>query len=69
MSTLGTSIPSDYVTGYARAREIDPALADRYISYTTVGDPEADAVVAYLNSLPRAEIRGTNPAGYGFPGP
>ncbi len=55
MSTLGTSIPSDYVTGYARAREIDPALADRYISYTTVGDPEADAVVAYLNSLPRAE--------------
>ena len=55
MSTLGTSIPADYVPGYERARGVDPVLADRYIAHTAVGDPEADAVVAYLNSLPRAE--------------
>ena len=48
-------IPSDYIPGYERARARDAVLADRYMAHTLVGDPEADAVVEYLNSLPRRE--------------
>ena len=50
-----TNIPADYIPGYRKARAVDPDLADNYIAHTMVGDPEADAVVAYLNSLGRRE--------------
>ena len=49
------NIPIDYVSGYRKARSIDPEYADKYIVHTLVGDPEADAVVAYLFSLPQRE--------------
>ncbi len=49
------TIPSAYTTGYEKARAIDPDLADRYIAQTMIGDPDADAVVAYLFSLPHRE--------------
>ena len=55
MSTTLMDVPTDYVAGYERARAIDPALADLYIAHTRVGDPQADAVAAYLDGLPRAE--------------
>ena len=55
MSASDINIPVDYVPGYEKARAIDPELADRYIAHTLIGDPEADAVVAYLFSLPRME--------------
>ena len=42
------NIPSCYVDGYEVARKVDPVLAERYIRYTTIGDPVADAVVAEL---------------------
>ena len=41
-------IPAGYREGYARARARNPALADRYIRHTLVGDPPADALVAAL---------------------
>lgn len=40
--------PTSYVTGYERARKIDPALADAYIKNTLIGDPPADAAMASL---------------------
>ena len=49
------NIPIDYVSGYQKARSIDPEYADKYIVHTLVGDPEADAVVAYLFALPQRE--------------
>ena len=49
-------IPVDYAPGYARARAADPEWADKYIAHTVIGDPEADAVVAYLTALPRGEV-------------
>ncbi len=52
---LEINIPVDYLPGYEKARAIDPELADRYIAHTKVGDPDADAVVGYLFSLPRRE--------------
>ena len=55
MTALEINIPGDYLPGYAKARAIDPELADRYVAHTVVGDPEADAVVSYLFSLPQRE--------------
>ncbi|NIZ07945.1 oxygenase MpaB family protein [Pseudooceanicola sp. HF7] len=43
-----TEVPRAYRDGYARARAIDPQMADRYIAHTRMGDPLADAVVAEL---------------------
>ena len=45
------NIPSDYVTGYLRARTIEPEMASNYIAHTTIGDPEADAVIEALSAL------------------
>lgn len=44
----GLVIPTAYRDGYARARQIDPDLADRYMAATGLGDPQADAVMAEL---------------------
>ena len=41
-------IPSCYVDGYEAARPVDPEMAERYIRYTTQGDPPADRAVEQL---------------------
>ena len=38
-------IPVAYQPGYEKARASNPELADKYIEYTLIGDPEADALV------------------------
>ncbi len=43
-----TVIPLSYRDGYEAARRVEPELADRYIRYTTQGDPVGDAVVEEL---------------------
>lgn len=48
-------IPSDYIAGYEKARQIDPEIADSYIAHTTIGDPEADPVVDLLFSMSAQE--------------
>ena len=37
--------PTDYRAGLARARLVDPDLAERYVRFTLVGDPIADAAI------------------------
>ena len=49
-------IPTDYLAGYERARSVDRELADNYIAYTTVGDPEADAMVEELWDLGQRDM-------------
>lgn len=44
-------VPSDYVSGYEKARLVDPKMADNYIAHTTIGDPDADPVVDLLFSM------------------
>ncbi len=45
------NIPTDYTSGYEKARILDPELADKYIAHTTIGDPEADALMEQVSSL------------------
>ena len=47
-----SEIPEDYRDGYAKARLLDPALADRYIAHTAFGDPAADALILALKPWP-----------------
>ena len=56
MTALEINIPGDYLPGYAKARAIDPELADRYVAHTTVGDPYADAAIAELLQLRPPQI-------------
>ena len=44
-------IPTDYEAGFARARAIDPVLAERYIAHTRIGDPLADELIAELAEM------------------
>ena len=44
-------IPACYVDGYNAARALDPDLAERYIRYTTQGDPLADRAVEQLAAI------------------
>lgn len=44
-------IPSDYIAGYERARAVNAELADKYVTHTLVGDPEADALIEELAPL------------------
>ena len=44
-------IPSDYKTGYEKAKAVDPEMASNYVAHTMIGDPEADAAVEELSSL------------------
>jgi hypothetical protein len=46
------AIPTDYLAGLAKARLVDAELAERYVRYTRVGDPAADAVMAACRSVP-----------------
>ncbi len=48
-------VPSDYVSGYEKARLVDPEMADNYVAHTTIGDPDADPVVDLLFSMEAAE--------------
>ena len=41
-------IPACYIDGYEAARAVDPEMAERYIRYTTQGDPLADRAVEEL---------------------
>jgi len=52
---VATQVPSLYGEGYQRARVIDPVLAATYIAHMRIGDPFADAVMADLAKLDRAE--------------
>ena len=57
-STVGNIIvPEMYLPGYERAREINPALAEKYIRHTTMGDPLADQMVADISQLDPSEGR------------
>ena len=38
-------IPVAYEPGYEKARASNPELADKYVEYTLIGDPEADSLV------------------------
>jgi hypothetical protein len=45
------NFPSDYREGYERARAVNPELAERYLAHTTIGDPEADAMMDELATI------------------
>ena len=51
------SIPSDYASGFEKARVLNPELASRYIAHTVIGDPEADAVIEQLFSVGQRRAR------------
>ena len=44
-------IPSDYKEGYEKARAVAPQMADNYIAHTTIGDPEADALMEEIKDI------------------
>ena len=44
-------IPACYVDGYEAARAADPEMAERYIRYSTQGDPLADQAVEQLSKV------------------
>lgn len=44
-------IPTDYRAGFIQGKLIDEALAENYIRHTLIGDPDADALIAYLSTL------------------
>lgn len=48
-----TVAPSAYHAGFAKAAQVDAALAARYLHYTTVGDEPADALIALIHGDPR----------------
>ena len=48
MARLAFDTPTCYVDGYEAARAVDPEMAERYIRYTTQGDPLADRAVEQL---------------------
>ena len=54
--TNGIRIPSAYQAGYARAREVNPELAARYIEHTTMDDPVADAVIEALAPFDHGQV-------------
>ena len=43
--------PAAYAEGYAKARKVDPEVADNYIRHTTIGDEELDPVMEELFDL------------------
>ena len=55
MIKVHLKIPGDYLSGYERARRINPGLAINYIAHTNIGDPAADALVEALSTLSRTQ--------------
>ena len=49
------SIPTDYLLGYERGRAIDAEMAANYVAHTTIGDPDADALMDRLVEVERAK--------------
>ena len=47
----GLDVPTCYCDGYARARALDPNIADNYVAHTHIGDPVADAMMEALHSI------------------
>ena len=45
-------IPGSYRDGYEQARKVDAPTADLYLKHTTIGDPDADAVMDELDQHP-----------------
>lgn len=41
--------------GYARARAVEPEMAENYVAHTMIGDPLADAAVEALSTMKRSE--------------
>ena len=56
-------IPSGYIEGYRRAREVDPELAEIYIRHTLITDPLADAAMEALGNHEPARARAFIQAG------
>ena len=50
------SIPSAYREGYEKARTVNPEFAEKYIEYTTVGDPFADDVIDALATYEPGDV-------------
>ena len=48
MSVEGMIIPTDYSTGYEKARAIAPDIADKYLAHTLIGDPLAEELAEDL---------------------
>ena len=49
-------IPIYYASGYEKAHELNPELADNYAAHMTIGDPAADTAIADLISLEPSQI-------------
>lgn len=47
------NMPTDYLSGYEKARTIDPEMASNYIAHTLIGDPLGEAAAADLGALDR----------------
>ena len=47
--------PPDYLTGYEKARPVDPERASAYIAHTRVGDPVGEAAAEDLAALDRED--------------
>ena len=57
MSAQGMFIPTDYRQGYEKARAVAPAIADKYIAHTLIGDPLGEAMANDLKAFSPAEAR------------
>jgi len=49
------TIPTDYRTGYEKARQLAPETAAKYVAHTLIGDPLADAMMEDLAGVSRQE--------------
>ena len=49
------NIPTDYRTGYEKARQLAPETAANYVAHTLIGDPLADAMMEDLSSVSMQE--------------
>lgn len=48
-------IPTDYIAGYQHARQANQVVAENYLAHHLIADPEADAVIAELGDMDRAQ--------------
>jgi len=53
--TLLMIIPSTYVDGYEKGREVDTDRATNYVTHSMIGDPLADAMIADCDPLGQKE--------------
>ncbi len=50
------NIPAEYLEGYEKARLVNPALADKYVAHTIIGDPVMDAIIEEMSPLPQERV-------------